>query len=247
VVIVGAEGPPLRKPLTPPPPLSELPVVRLAKIDDSEAEREGHDIYQETRSFDMIWLWLKRVTLIAALLAGGVVAASTWEVWLPTATEMARALFLEIHEREHPQVREVVPAVAAQLPHLAPQTIALVMSKSPVEVLDPPEVFARAYEATERGLTALTPREAEEMGVLQRALLDALVPAERQRVREYDLVRARRAPLPMENRDALRSYATGARSLSPAARERLQALCGKAIAAALSLPSEVSPRAAAAP
>ena len=247
VVIVGTEDPPLRKPLLPPPPLSELPVVRLAKIDDSEAERAEHDMDQEAPLLDVVWLWLKRITLIAGLLAGGIVAARTWEAWFPVATQMARALFLEIHEREHPPVREVPLAVAEQLPHLAPETIALVMSRSPLEVLDAPEVFARAYDATERGLTALSAREAEEMAVLRRALLDALVPVERQRVSEYDLVRARRAPLAMENRDLLRSYATGARSLPPAARARLQALFAKAIAAALALPPDAAPRAATAP
>jgi hypothetical protein len=246
-VMAGTAGPALRKPLMPPPPLSEVPVLRLAKIDDSEGEQGGHDIYQEVRSLDVVWLWLKRITLIAGLLVAGIVAASTWETWLPAATQMARALFLEIHEREHPQVRELLPAVAEQLPHLAPETIALVMSRSPIDVLDPPEVFARAYDATERGLTALSAPEAEELGALQRALLDALLPAERQRVREYDLVRARRAPLPMENRDVLRSFANGARALPPGSRERLQELSGKAIAAALALPSDASPRAATAP
>jgi hypothetical protein len=256
--MAGTASPALRKPLTPPPSLSDLPVLRFAKIDDSETDRAGHDIYQEAPSLDIVWLWLKRITLIAGLVAGGIVAASTWEAWLPAATQLGRAFFLEIHEREHPtapgvaeerpaQVPELLPAIAEQLPHLAPETIALVMSGSPAGVLDPPEVFARAYEAMERGRKALSAPEAQELGDLQRALLNALLPAERQRVREYDLVRARRAPLPTENRDVLRSFAHGARALPSWARERLQTLSGKAIAAGLALPSDASPRAAAAP
>jgi hypothetical protein len=253
-----AQAPP-RKALKPPPPVSELPVIRLAKIDDdAEAEQAGHDMYQEARSYDFLWLWLKRITLIAGLVAGGVLAASTWEVWLPEATRLGRAFFLEIHEREHPRapsaeeqrpapVRELLPALAEQLPHLAPQTIALVMSRSPAAAPDGPEVFARAYDATERGLTALSAPEAQELGALQRALVNTLLPAERQRLREYDLVRARRAPLPTENRDVLRSFAHGARALPSWVRERLQELSGKAIAAGLALPSDASPRAATAP
>ena len=253
-----AQAPP-RKALTPPPPVSELPVIRLAKIDDdAEAEQAGYDIYQETRSYDFLWLWLKRITLIAGLVAGGIVAASTWEVWLPEATRLGRAFFLEIHEREHPreptaeeqrpaQVREPLPTIAEQLPHLTPETVALVMSRSPAGVLDPPEVFARAYDATERGVKSLSAPEAQELDTLQRTLLNTLLPAERQRIREYDLVRARRAPLPMENRDVLRSFAHGARALPSWTRERLQELSGKAIAAALALPPDAAPRASTAP
>jgi len=239
----------------PPPPITELPVIRLAKIDDSETERADHDIYEGPGFADVAWLWLKRIALIAGLVTAGVFAASTWESWLPAATQMARAFFLQIHEREHPKapraeeprpapVPEPGPALAEQLPHLAPETIALLMSSSTADVLDPPEVFARAYDATKRGLPSLTAPEARELGDLQRALLNALLPAERQRAREYDLIRARRVALPMENRDMLRSFAHGARALPEWARERLQQLSGKAIAAALALPPDASPRAA---
>lgn len=258
-VRTASPGPaPLPPRLTPPPPLSELPVIRLAKIDDAEDDPAGHDIYQETGSLDVAWLWLKRIALFAGLLTAGILAASTWESWLPAATQMARALFVEIHEREHAKapkaeearqapVPEPGPAIAEQLPHLAPETIALVMSTSPIDVLDPPEVFARAYDATKRGLPALSAPEAQELGDLQRALLNALLPAERQRVREYDLVVAHRVALPMENRDMLRAFAHGARALPEWARERLQQLSAKAIAAALALPPEAPPRAPAAP
>ena len=41
----------------------------------------------------------------------------------------------------------------------------------------------------------------------------------------------------------LRSFARGARSLPSFARERLQELLGKAIAAALAVPSDAAPRA----
>jgi hypothetical protein len=195
---------------------------------------------------------VKRATLIAVLLAGGIVAAGTWETWVPAAARFGRAIVMEIDKRAH-QSRAGgdegrlqpggggLPAAAEQLPHLAPQTISLVLSSSRTGALDPPEVFALAYEAAERGMSALTPAETQELGALRRALLAALSGADRQRLREYDLLRTRRAPLPTENREVLRSFARGARSLPSFARERLQELLGKAIAAALGAPSDAAP------
>ncbi len=243
----GTPGAALRKPLMPPPQINELPVLRL-KADDSESERVDHDVYEGSASLGVAWLWLKRAALIAGLLAGGIVAAGTWETWVPVAARLGRAIVMEIDRRAHqsapsrdeerPQpAADALPAGRDQLPHLAPQTIALVMSSSRSGALDPPEVFARAYDATERGMSALTSAETQELGVLRRAVLAALPAADRQRLREYDLLRGRRAPLPTENREALRSVARGARALPPWARERLQELLGKAIAAAPAVPS----------
>jgi len=242
-----------RKALMPPPNISELPVLRL-KADDSESERVDDDIYEGGASFGVAWLWVKRASLIAVLLAGGIVAAGTWETWVPVAARFGRAIVMEIDKRAH-QARTgrdeersqpggaPLPAAAEQLPHLAPQTITLVLSSSRTGALDPPEVFALAYEAAERGMSALTPAETQELGALRRALHAALSGADRQRLREYDLLRTRRAPLPTENREVLRSFARGARSLPSFARERLQELLGKAIAGALAVPSDAAPRA----
>jgi hypothetical protein len=236
----------------PPPQINELPVLRL-KADDSESERVDHDVYEGSASLGVAWLWLKRAALIAGLLAGGIVAAGTWETWVPVAARFGRAIVMEIDRRAHqsapsrdeerPQpAADALPAGRDQLPHLAPQTIALVMSSSRSGPLDPPEVFARAYDATERGMSALTSAETQELDVLRRAVLAALPAADRQRLREYDLLRARRAPLPVENREVLRSVARGARALPPWARERLQELLGKAIAAALAVPPGAAPQ-----
>jgi len=240
----------------PPPHISELPVLRL-KADDSERERVGHDVYGGGRSFDVAWRWTKRAALIAGFLAGGIVAAGTWETWGPAAARFGRAIIMEIDKRAHPSAPgrgeerprpggDALPAVAEQLPHLDSQTIALVVSRRGNAVVDPPEVFALAYEATERGLPALSPAETQELGMLRRTLVAGLSAVERQRLREYDLLRTQRSPLPVENRDVLRSFARGARGLPSFARLRLQELLGKAIAAALGAPSGEVPRAAAA-
>lgn len=246
----GAAGTALPGPPMPPPPINELPVLRFAKTDDLESEREDDDIYQEASSVDVAWLWGKRVTLIAGLLAGGIAAAATWEAWLPKAAQFSRIIFIEIDKRARPSLpsREEEPppsraleAAAKRLPQLAPDTIALVMSSSLAGVLDPPEVFGRAYDATERGMSALTPEEAQEMKALRSEVLATLRPAERELVHEYDLVRVQRVTLPFEDREVLGLLARGARALPPPARERLQALSGKAIAAGLSLPAGATP------
>jgi len=65
-----------------------------------------------------------------------------------------------------------------------------------------------------------------------------LRPTERERLREYDRVRGRRPPFAFESRGALEIVARGARALSEADRERLQALTGKAVAAGLGAPAD---------
>ena len=90
-------------------------------------------------------------------------------------------------------------------------------------------------------MSALTPEEAQEMKALRRDVLAALRPGERELVQEYDLVRVHRVTLPFEDREVLGLLARGARALPFPARERLQALSGKAIAAGLSLPAEPLP------
>ncbi len=182
-------------------------------------------------------------------------AVSTWEAWVPTAARLARGMFLELDKRVHPPTasqageeaapaRRALQAATEQLPHLAPETIALLMSNSMGGVLEPPEVFNRACAATERGMSALTAEEAQELKTLRGVMYAALPPPERQRIREYDLVRGQRVTLPFEDREALKLVARGARSLTPEARERVQSLAGKAIAASFRRSEDPPPAAA---
>jgi hypothetical protein len=251
-------GQALRTPLLRPPTLNELPVLRLAKIDEKELEPVYDDIYEGPGFFDVVWLWTKRATLLAGFVVGAVVAANTWEIWLPRAAQLSRMMFLEIDQRVRPPapnraeepsepIRAALQAANEQLPHLAPETIELVMSKSLAGILDPPEVFARAHDALERGRAALTAEEAQELKALRVGMLSRLHPAERDRLYEYDLVRAHRVTLPFEDREALGLVARGLRALPPEARERFQWLTGKAITAGLSVPDTSVPRAATAP
>jgi hypothetical protein len=164
-------------------------------------------------------------------------------------------MFLEIDARVRPPapsqaeepsqvIRAALQAANEQLPHLAPETIELVMSKSLAGLLDPPEVFARAHDALDRGRKALTAEEAQELKALRVGMLAPLNPEERDRLYEYDLVRRHRVTLPFEDREALRLVARGMRALPSESRERFQWLAGKAITAGLSVPDTSPPRAA---
>jgi hypothetical protein len=241
-----AAGPAPREPLKPPPPTSELPVLRFADVDES---RDAEDVYEAEEGeslFHAAWLWTKRIVVMTGLVTGGVLAALTWEAWFPKAAQLGQMLFTEIdrqvrsRDQAERQQRALLEATQ-QLPHLAPETIQLVLSSSPSGVLDPPEVFQRAFAAADRGLSALTSKEAEELRALRRELLDTLSPAERERVREYDVARARRVTFTFEDRAALEPFARGARALPARSRERVQALLGKAIGAGIVLPTGVTP------
>jgi len=234
-----------REPLKAPPSTSELPVLRLAEIHEPE---EAEDVYEGGGEslFPAAWLWTKRIVLSAGLVAGVILAARTWETWFPKATHLVRLGFTEmntyVQSREQKErERQALQEATEQLPHLAPDTIRLVLSRSPTGVLDPPEVFQAACDAADRGLSALRPEEAEELKALRSTLLDTLSPAEGERVREYDRVRARRTPFAFEDQSALELFARGARALPSESRERLQALVGKAIAAGLARPVKVAP------
>jgi hypothetical protein len=233
-----------RKAAAPPPPVSELPVLRLAKIEEPE-EPEPNDLYEETTSenrFPTVWPWVKRVAWSAVLVVGGFAAYAGWESWYPKATDLSTAAFTEVSRfaetrEQKKRVERALEESKKQLPHLAPDTIQLVLAHSPDVVPDPPEVFQAASNAADRGVSALTPEERQELTTLNREVLRALSPAERERVREYDDVRARRTPFPFEDKSALDLYARGARTLPEESRERLQALVGKAVASGLSSPT----------
>ncbi|PYQ08775.1 MAG: hypothetical protein DMF83_05530 [Acidobacteria bacterium] len=227
-------------------PVSE-PSLRLAS---AEEESEIEDLYEDETGesvFGVVWLWVKRLVLIAGFAAAGVVAVNTWRTWLPVVTQVGLVVFTKVDEYVHPdrvrapraederqqQIQEALQRATGQLPHLSRETIELVMSRNVWSVPDPPEVFSRGYAAAKRGSSTLAPGEADELRTLEAALLAGLRPAERQRVREYDRARRERATLPGEDREILGLFARGTRALPTLSREHLQVLYGKAIAAGL--------------
>jgi hypothetical protein len=232
------------KPLA--PPISELPVLRLA---DTHEREEVADIFEAEDGesfFPIAWLWTKRVVLLAALVAAGVYASLTWETWFPMAAVVGQRMFAGIdnivRSRDQAERQQHALLVATeQLPHLSPQTVRLVLSGSPTGDLDPPEVFRLAWEAADRGLTALTPGQTEELRALRGQLLATLRPTEHGRILEYDLARAHRATFAFEDRRVLDLFARAARALPAPNRQRLQALLERAVAAGLVPPTEVAP------
>jgi hypothetical protein len=238
-----------RRPLRPPTPVSELPVLRLADIPEAP---EAGDVYEGEpgdRFLPTLWHWTVRVVLLGGLVAGGVLAALNWQSWFPRAAEVGQSMFAEVdrqaHARQNARERERALSEAAErLPHLAPATIRLVLSTNDNRVLEPPEVFQLAEEAADRGQGALAPPEAAELRTLQQELLAQLRPPERARVAEYDRARANRVVFPFENPYPLELLAKGARALPARSRVRLQELLGKAVAAGLGAPAALASPAA---
>jgi hypothetical protein len=238
-----------RRPLQPPTPVSELPVLRLADVPEAP---EAGDVYEGEPGdsiFPTLWHWTVRIVLLGGLVAGGALAALNWRSWFPRAAEVGQSMFAEVdrqaHARQAARDRERALSEAAErLPHLAPATIQLVLSTNDNRVLEPPEVFQLAEEAADRGQGALAPPEAAELRTLQQQLLAQLRPPERARVADYDRARANRVVFPFENPYALELLAKGARALPARSRERLQQLLGKAVAAGLGAPAALASPAA---
>jgi hypothetical protein len=126
-----------------------------------------------------------------------------------------------------------VQAAIDRLPHLAPDTVQLVMSTSRFGTPDPPEVFRLATVAADRGMSALTEEESVELRNLRALALGALRSVDRRRVQAYGRMTAGRDLLVAEDERVLALFARGVRTLPEPRRERLQVLLGKAIAAAV--------------
>src|SRR5438093_1403631 len=106
-------------------------------------------------------------------------AFSTWprRSWSATAGAMARGggphpsrqpapVAAPARPKEEPPLPLEVQVAASELPHLAPETVQLLMS-SVAGPSDPPDLFRRATTAAKRGTAALTPAETQELGALR--------------------------------------------------------------------------------
>jgi hypothetical protein len=231
--------PAAREPLAPPVPIEDLPPLPLAEVHEERAEEE--DVYEGEEAasiLPVLWFWTKRVVLLGALGAGAAYAALRWETWFPRAAELGQTVFTEIDRQARSGERAAAQQQALRdaterLPHLAPETIRLVLATSADGVLEPPEVFQLASEAADRGRSSLAAAEAAELAALRRELVSELRPPERARFAEYERARAQRVVFPFENPYALELVGRGARAMPARSRERLQVLLGKAVAAGL--------------
>jgi hypothetical protein len=239
-----------RPPVPAPTPVTELPSIRLAEGWEAPEEGDVYDGEEEAAwsVLPVVWVWTKRIVLVGGLAAACVYAALNWETWFPRAAELGQTVFTEIdrqtHSAQRAQEREQAVANATEMcPHLAPETIRLVLSTSSDGILEPPDVFQIATEAADHGIGSLPAAEAAELRQLQHDLVSRLRPPQRARLAEYERARATRGVFPFENPHALDLVARGARAMPAASRARLQHLLGKAVAAGLALPS-ASPGAA---
>jgi hypothetical protein len=224
--------------LQPPPPLSELPPLGLAPVD----EPPHHDDVWEDDGFaglaPVVWVWTKRALWVGALLVVGSLVAVNRDAWFPRAAELGERTLSEVDEQVRTshfaaEQQKAVEAAAPQLPHLAPETIRLVMASSPIRVLDTLDVFEIALDAADRGVSALSIGEARELADLRRELVGHLRPSDRERLSDFDRARARGDVFPLDARQGLRLYTLGARELPPQSLERLRVLLGEAVAAGL--------------
>jgi len=235
-----------QEPRRPPPATGELASLKFADAPEDDGVYEDEVYDQGPGVVRTAWIWTQRLILLAVIVVGGYYGATTWQVWLPKAGQFGVNLVAQIQKLtghappaapaavdETQELRAAVQAAAAELPHLSPQTVQLVMSSSLTGLLDPPEVFRRAHEAAERGSASLSAEEAQELVALKASLFDTLRPQERASVKEYEQARGFRATLPFEDRAALGSWAYGARSLPSRSQERLRSLLGKAVASGL--------------
>jgi hypothetical protein len=132
------------------------------------------------------------------------------------------------------------PAVAAairEIPLLSAQAAEALMSRSAAQVLEPPEVFRRAYGSVGRGLWALSRAESKELGDLHTLIYDSLPAAQRSRLGDYiDRARSRYATTPEEDRQMTQVMKSAVLALPADKRSRLQALFEKAMTAGLEKP-----------
>jgi hypothetical protein len=207
--------------VAPPRPIGSLPIVPLAQDAGAPATRRR----------------VRMAGLAAAAIAVAVAAGIGMARWIGGSgherTAAPPPVTAPPPQAAEPELPPEVAAAAQRLPHLAPDTVQLLLATSPFGNPDPPDVFRRARAAVKRGGSALTPEEAQELAVLERAVLVRLSPPERERVMAYDRLRAGRDLLPAEDARVLGLVARGARALPAQHRERLQALSAKAIAATL--------------
>jgi hypothetical protein len=236
---------PPREAVKPPPALGQLPVLSLAEFEQPSVVE---DVYEGENEHEpsALWPWLKRGLAAVALLATGILAGASWEAWVPGVLQLGPRLFTAIDRQagakeRAEQQRQALEQATLQLPHLDQETIRRLMAISPSGLLEPAEVFRLAVDASARGVSILSPEEAQELEALWRRLQEGLSPGQRGRMREYDRLRTQRQTYAFEDRAIVELLPAAARKLAPELRERLQVLYGRTVGAGLALPPHPVP------
>lgn len=132
------------------------------------------------------------------------------------------------------RLQDAVRTAASEVPLLSAQAAEMLMGRSEAQVLEPPEIFRRAYQMASQGLASLTDSESRELGALTSALYASMSKKDRTRLGAYfDRVRARQLTLPEEDREMSSLFKDALLKLPSARLARLQALYEKAIRAAV--------------
>lgn len=222
-------------------------VAAIVRDVSQQADRLLHDIAHspitisaQAQIAGVARRWAKWNLPAAVVVVVVLAAVATRSTWMPLLSGFSRSAdkvaapppTLPVAPQAPPLPPEVQVAVD-RLPHLTPETIQLVMSTSRFSAPDPPEIFRLATVATDRGLPALTAEEAAELRDVRASALGSLRSVDRRRVQAYARMTAGRDLLVAEDARVLGLFARGVRALPEPRRERLQALLGKAIAAAV--------------
>jgi hypothetical protein len=228
------------EPVKSPPPLAQA--ILGTALDTATRLAAQVTPERQDRFIALIRPWVKPAAAVGGLVLAALLVVATWPVWGPRLA----SLFASREKPAAPApastpapevtatpVPEDLRIATEELPHLSPETIRLVSSSIDLATPTPPEIFRRAHTAASRGASALTEEETRELRSLRNAAIGALRPIDRERVRAYDRLTVGQSLMVAEDARVLRLYARGVRSLGSARRERLQALLGKAIAAAL--------------
>jgi hypothetical protein len=241
---------PPREAAVPPPSYQKLDVIPFAAAAPaSRGEEEdvwgGDDPWQEpgamASAFSVAWRWTKRVTIAIALIATVAALALNQQKWMPQAQDAANVLGQNVDKlSERASVRSIPPerieAARAEIPYLRPQTIELILLKSP-GAPEPAEVFRRAHQAVETARPRLPDNVAAEIDNLTGAAASGLDEAEGEKLRAY--LAAMRAGTPTaayQDKEAVWLMARGARRLSAEQLARMEELFAQAVAAALQPP-----------
>lgn len=182
-----------------------------------------------------------RVVGLAGLLAAGAAAYLTlgpsltglWRGLVPghTAAASAPAAFGEGASAGRDTA---LAAARAATPHLSRTAIRALMDESAAGVLEPPELFRRAWLQVHEGMRALGPDETRELRALTGALYAPLTSRERRALDAYlARVRGRRATSAAEDAAEAAVVARVFGRLSAGQQQRLRVLLEKAVLASL--------------
>lgn len=237
------EAPPVKPAVAPPSfdkvgviPFADGPAPARAAADDEVWD--GEDVWEEpgrlSTMFSTAWLWVKRLTILTAVVVTAAVLYLNKEKWLPQSKEAAIVLGESVDKLSDQIPRTIPPdaieAARTQAPYLRTDTIELIMARSTPGVLEPAEVFRRALQAAEAARPSLPPHIAAEIDHHNAAVIAELDPSEGAQLKEYlGLMRAGTPTADYQDREAVWLMARGVKRFPGERVARMQELFAQAV------------------